>query len=216
MNIDTWIADEPPILTEKGLEVQIRGHPFRRKGYPHPLIAEPLLAWKRGAITILRLVVSPWRMGKHLDEFCGIVLRFRPAQGLKIISLAPRHIFEVLEEVFGEKNWVWAVLMVLEYDDGYRYAVQMVLSKLNKENFYRHPRQECLRLIKIYQNRQNDEYTNQKINTLKPFLWLFYWPKYAKMMRQVVKKLDLNKIALDKADRYFAKIGEPKTFNFDE
>lgn len=189
---------------EKGIQVWIVGEDRPMKGYPHPLICHPVWVWKRGFLTIIRILTSPWAIMTHLERYADIIQNYAtdPAK----LSISMRYVyFALLKTLPKYPSLCWATAVWIDYDDSYRYACQITLSKLDKEGMKKSPRKELHRLIDGYLARQEDEYTRNKMLTMKRLLSVaLCFPRVKLAVRVFAESLDIEKVALDEDDLYWA------------
>jgi hypothetical protein len=101
------------------------------------------------------------------------------------------------------------IIYLIDFDSAYRWALQDVLSIVDKKN---EPRKEFLRLINIAIERYNDEQVKNKLRALKKLHLIFLLPYYKKMITTFLQELDTEKIKFDEDDNYF--ILKRKLYNF--
>ena len=101
------------------------------------------------------------------------------------------------------------IIYLIDFDSAYRWALQDVLSIVDKKN---NPRKEFIRLIDIAIERYNDEQVKNKLRALKKLHIIFLIPYYKKMLKTFLQELDIEKVKFDEDDNYF--ILKRKFYNF--
>ena len=111
------------------------------------------------------------------------------------------------------------VCFFAESDHAYRYRLQDVLPLLNKEAFFKNPAKETNRLLDILTEREPVEATMKaKWRALKkiiPILFIYlkvFKPKILKMVKEMVREINLEEIEPSKEDRYW--MNEAPSYNF--
>ena len=95
------------------------------------------------------------------------------------------------------RNYARIVMMILEFDNAYRYRAQDILGEIEKLN---NPRKEIKRLFKIYSKRELLERGNlewgarAKIRKILLLRHLLLLPKIKRAFKAALKEIDLKKI----------------------
>ena len=99
------------------------------------------------------------------------------------------------------------VCMILEFDDAYRYRFQYTLGQINKDDFKKNPYAELSRALVKMQESEIDERLRKMWKMLEKFLWLsFFFKVFRQGIINIIGQMDLEKVKLDEADRYYAKM----------
>lgn len=95
---------------------------------------------------------------------------------------------------------------VLEYDDAYRYIAQDFFENLNKEDFYKNPSKEVMRLFTLCSSRVQGGPTGEmkaRMYKMGRFISLILTLKDIKEVAiRFVKELDIQKVSFDDRDLY--------------
>lgn len=110
---------------------------------------------------------------------------------------------------------------IIEWDNAYRYRLEDIFGEFDKAAFIRNPSKEIDRLIKIWVQRERGwhEYKGKLITMAAALrLLLFFVPGLRRFFCAFAEELDLEKVRLDEADRYYCLVrpdydadGEPIT-----
>lgn len=193
------------------------GHDYPMKGFPDgetvmvvcmykrllPLMVESIL--KQNWLSRIITVISLFNNRKIADKWFGYIFTL----GYYLLKdeywqESTKEIRRTLSKHF-EPSIVDAISLVYEYDDGYRYPAQDVLSELQKANLtgFRGTRREILRLADIYIERAECN-QDHKLRKLKKVLGLaLLIPKINKLAKEVLLELDIDKVKFDECDKYW-------------
>lgn len=203
-------------ISEEGIRTSLEGDPYPMKGYPHPLHVRAVGVVKKIMLSAFRvlaahpyLAVLLWPARKRIllefSRFSDRVLRdyyFKPEyyikSGQEIYRAGMTNYNALNHEV--TYNIVMLMVMLWEYEDTYRYRGQFVLSNLNKEALRENPRKELKRLCDILITHEKEPTMSDKWRSVKRTLSFLPIQPFVDFLLD----LDLEKIAMDKADRYFA------------
>jgi len=107
------------------------------------------------------------------------------------------------------KGYAKVGMMILEFDNAYRFRLQDILGETTKE-LLQNPRVELNRLLKIYLSRELQQPNDLEfgarpkvVKAIKIFRFLLLLPKVKKVFFKALKITDLGAIALDINDRYY-------------
>lgn len=107
-------------------------------------------------------------------------------------------------------NFKYTFMLILEFDDAYRFRLQDLLGELNKQNLILNPRKELKRLIDLGIQREHWEGVQGKFKSWKKLINLI--PK--KILNKIVLvllELDMDKVKLDESDMDWA-VDKPYDF----
>ena len=227
-----WIETVCP--PEGGIYSYHEGDPYPRKGHTYLEAVESNntvkritltmvlpLASKEMALPALGFMLTPYKwkirllekflvhyrrlaelhMGQHFlkpeyynicsKELWNFVYRF-----LKELGIDPE-----LSHALGR-----IVATMFEYDDAYRYRLEDVLTETDKVKLKK-PRQEILRLLKIYQSRELYKGENavggRMEKMAKGLSFLMLYPPVKRAFKKALAESDLSNLQLDEIDRYF-------------
>jgi len=109
-----------------------------------------------------------------------------------------------------------AIIMILEYDNAYKYRVQDILPELNKNKLigYFSTRNEVLRLCDLYISRESLCYQGKMSAIRKLVSIAIFFPKLNKMIRDILKEIDIEKIKFDKIDLYWVRQRPVEDYKF--
>lgn len=99
------------------------------------------------------------------------------------------------------KNYTQLVMMILEFDNAYRYRLQDIIGETNKE-LLKNPRKEIVRLLAIYNSREFTKGAPDKINKLKLLRQFLLLPNIKRSFLKTLESIDLEKIKFDDNDRF--------------
>jgi len=154
-----------------------------------------------------RLMISFW----GLIENINIALKpHKLIPGRYCVSV--RELYQAMDETIrvgeGRLHRIRDIIcMVLEFDDAYRYRFQYTFGQLNKENFRQNPYKELFRLLSIMEEAEIDKRLRGTWKMMRKLLWLSF---LSRELREgivgTVYRMDPEKVNLDEADRYYAKL----------
>jgi len=108
------------------------------------------------------------------------------------------------------KSYAQTLMMILEFDNAYRFRAQDILGEASLELLTQHPGKELNRLLEIYLTRETQQQNNPEfgarpkvVKAIKLFRYLLFLPKVKKAFLLAIKTADLGKIKLDINDRYY-------------
>ncbi len=218
---------------EGGIYVYYKGMPYPKKGFPYPdavwandimkritvtfiksitkdlmipLIGFAILPWKKKIRIIDNLILNYNRISKWLVQgtFLTDERYSNPARSIrKIVQsfLLNLGITRLYAEEFSR-----AVGNMIEYDDAYRFRIQDIMTEAVPYELANNPKQELLRLLDIFQERET---AHQVIDSIAIFKFIskiiFFHPKIKKAWKEAIEELtedEFKWLQLDNADRY--------------
>lgn len=98
-----------------------------------------------------------------------------------------------------------AIITMIEYDNMYVLRLQDMANETTASALMDNPRKEILRLLKLFQQREQRNSMNDKvISASKILLWGLYMPGIRKAWKNALQSIDWTRIQMDEADRYHA------------
>lgn len=99
------------------------------------------------------------------------------------------------------------IVLILEFDDSYRFRFQDAVGELDKTAFSRNPIKEIDRLLSLLQTREKDERLKGNWKMARKILFFgFFFKKIRVPIITAFSKLRPEEIRMDDADRYFASL----------
>ena len=203
---------------EGGMLLWVQSKAFPLKGFPENKKAQTINILKRAIISSIRLFFTnpfnnlPRKVIKWYAEIVQSVYRRVGFEGgfdyddpNKFCPAVREIYYTGLNLIDSEdgKTALNGLCMILEYDISYRFRVQDIVGELSKENLKLNPSKEINRLIKIALER--DWSARDKVKVFARFarvmLWLF--KDVRKFVIKFLTELDIEKVKLDEADRYW-------------
>jgi hypothetical protein len=210
--LDIGIDEDGLYMILENEDIKVRGFPDAETTlliteYKHLfyLIAETFKksGWIKRIIIALSLIYTKgiWKIWFGRIWSCGYYLLKdeywqRPAKELRRVLL--KHFPQEIAD---------AMVMVIEYDNAYKFPFQDILPEFNKDNLkgYFATRKEVLRVCDIFYSRGEIGY-KEKITALKSMLSMaLFIPKVNKIVREILSDLDMDKIKMNKDDEFWAK-----------
>lgn len=214
VNIVEKIAYPP----EGGVYVYYVDSPYPKKGAPFPEVVEAMNAVKKALLGLAKFfrvayIVLPFflipkirnafienlamftrgQFGKYYlktDRFC-----ISGRELLKIYNILPT---DALKEL------LVAFVMIWEFDIAYRYRVQDIFGKFNKELFIQNPRREIMRIMEIGASRDVPAISDKWRAFAKLAGMVLLIPSIRRFAIQCVEIIDIDKIELDEDDIFWA------------
>jgi len=217
---------------QEGLEQPYRGFPFFEVVEKIDLIKKVSRAslsglyhsFKTKKWLLFTLIPAVW-MFKNL-LYAGVYALYRVIERTRI---KPRYYSQAIRELYrafsypqGESSKMLElrlmlrdlVCMILEFDNAYRFRVQDLLEELNKTSLKKNPIKELNRIFTIVQEREKTQEIKDTWTLVKLFnsLYLRFDYQFKKMVVNILKELDIDKIKLTVEDKVFA--GKRKDYVF--
>lgn len=204
---------------EGGIEVYYEGHKYPRKGWVRKEAVDASARVKRLVLVSIKFALRHkwmipflWLARKGLlrafVDFSDNTLiphYFKP----QFFCKSAREIYRVgmkFAQTEDEEKLVWAVVMIWEFDDAYRYRAQDILGELNKEALRKSPSKEIVRIFNLGVNRENKLDENLNLLPRLDEIMIKKWKvirKAAIFFKKYLMELDLEKIKLDEGDWYY-------------
>ena len=194
-------------------------------------VLPPVINTKLGRIMVVIFVLMPKFIQKEfILKFCigWRELAYDPIQASVLpkekYCVAVRELYRVLTFFIGKlkdgrikeiADWGRnSACMILEYDSPYKFMVQDVLPEINKEAFMKNPAKEFQRIVDIFLKRS---VTDEMEIGLRPLfkiisLALRFSRKARRIAKEFISEIDLEKVKLDEADRYFCMLRDNYDF----
>ena len=191
--------------------------PYPEKGFVTPEAIGATNIAKKGIMTFIRFLPFPTRKSVErwihsYADFADQVLspyylqdiRYTPiAQELKKFIETFLKILKIDSEN-SAKRFAKAFATLIEYDSAYRYRIEDILSETTKDKLLDNPRKEVLRLFEIFKTREPRKHLIKKFGLFVSPLSLVLWiPFVKKAFKEAVRNVDVKKMQLDEADRYY-------------
>jgi hypothetical protein len=98
-------------------------------------------------------------------------------------------------------NYAKIVMMILEFDNAYRYRVQDIFNNTSNLKL-QNPYKEWKRLLKIYAEREGTPGAYMKLGIIKWLLLVLWIPKFKRAFLDAINQIDVEKIKFDDNDRF--------------
>jgi hypothetical protein len=212
-----------------GVKAYLKGAQFPQKGFPTPDIMNACNQVKKILAELFKHIKDPmfytsyiyfllsfnkiYRIERFIESFNGICFKvmrpyllqpkFMTPIGLEIKLILKSFLTKlgINEEQAIRTSDIFSHL--LDYDNGYRFRVQDILSESSKEKMLKNPRKEIKRLVAIYCKRERSriEYKFKGIAFLLNLLLLI--PRYKRIFKEVIRDCNFERLQYDESDIYW-------------
>jgi len=197
--------NNPAYVIERmdGLCMHIVGASFPTKGYVMP---EAMFAFNFAKRLIREFPLQSIFNPRKIDDLCRKVVspyllkHTLLAPVCKQLLLLPTPLAEVIAHC-------------LQYDNAYRFRLQLLASETSKEALLRNPRKELALLLSNLKKRESQNIYVKFERVFGIARTLLLLPPFRSAFKKLLKSLDFDKIQLDEADYYWVLVEFPKHLN---
>ena len=215
-----------------GVYTYLQGKDYPFKGFPLVDIVEALDTLKKveknmlsglyyylkheNRLKLLTLIPSLWFFKKLLRSWLytsrTFVYRYRIKPSM--YSLSVRELYKAFDSPIKNEskdlqelreNLKYTICMFLEFDNAYRFRFQDLAEEIDLEKFFKSPAKELRRLIDIAQSREKQQQYKDKWTLIKTIVvpLLLVDRELKRIIVEVVKNLNFDRIKMDEGDRYY-------------
>jgi hypothetical protein len=183
--------------------------------------------------TYLIIAILPWKqkvkiMDRFIKSFCeGNYRNITPyilktnymtplCQEIEWLTFTFLDNLGIPEETRSQFSEMFAAM--IDYDNAYRYRVGDIFSETNKTRLLENPEKEIMRLIKLFVERTAGGHKSDIALKFKYMAYglriLLLHPKIKKAFRIAISEIDVRKMELDEADRYWVALRENNEYAY--
>lgn len=160
------------------------------------LINKFLLEWHRMAEFTMRPA-----MWKDEKRWCPVVREWQKFILIFLKDLGIKSNYDDLDlpKALGEDSGT-----IIENDDSYRYRIQDIFGEIDLQRLNENPSKEVRRVFDIYKQREHGGIDDKFEAIVRSLTLALRIPKIRRSFLFAIDKVDLQKLALDESDKYWA------------
>ncbi len=202
---------------DQGCETWVQGYDYPVRGCFQNDRCITLHSVKRLIPTILRTfkknkLVSIWYFKNNWKEYLDFI-----HYALSDVYYPDLHFYsEPIKEIYlamsehGIDKIRDIVCAILEFDTGYRYSAQSILSEIDQQSLKSNPYAEIKRLLRIYSSKwrlSGDDLIKTKFSNAVPLMMTYLWfnRKLLNKISKVLLDIDPDRVKLSEGDLYWTR-----------